>query len=258
MKQQQFLKYIIGESKATLLEMVPAKKLTLKESLDIYQQGYLARLTEMLGEHYQACWQVLGDEHFLKACQEFISQNPSQEWNLNRYGKDFAKFLAQQSYNKDYPFLSELAQLEWHKQVLFHQADQVGLTSTEIEAQEFTENSRLELVSSVILGQSNFAIMQIYTAALNGDTEIPEEFAVASGWALYKHEQQVYGKSFNPDILQLLQTLNSQKSISEAVALINAMTDVATNENTAVLKPEDVQNLFQWLAENRLIAKITT
>ena len=68
-------------------------KLTAAEAVDVYRGGYPARLTEALGETFEACWRVLGDEDFFAAARDYIARMPSLPHNLSDYGEDFPEFL---------------------------------------------------------------------------------------------------------------------------------------------------------------------
>ena len=68
-------------------------KLSAAEAVDVYRGGYPARLTDALGETYETCWRVLGDEGFFAAAQTYISRHPSRSHNLSDYGEAFPEFL---------------------------------------------------------------------------------------------------------------------------------------------------------------------
>ena len=68
-------------------------KLTAAEAVEVYRGGYPARLTEALGETYEICWRVLGDEAFFAAAHDYIARAPSRTHNLSDYGADFPEFL---------------------------------------------------------------------------------------------------------------------------------------------------------------------
>jgi hypothetical protein len=165
MKNDLFLKYLNGKSEFIPLELIPSTKLTIKESLDIYRNGYFSRLTDVLGEHFEACWKILGDQLFLSICNDYILKHPSSEWNINRYGKLFPSVLASNPVSENYPFLNNLAEFEWNKQNLFHEKDDLGLPAT--ASTSMNENSKLEFVSSIHIGASPYNIPEIFNSAKN-------------------------------------------------------------------------------------------
>ena len=102
-------------------------KLTAREAVEVYARGYVARLTEALGETYEACWRVLGDEHFQALCRDYIARFPSLSYNLSDYGADMPAFMTGRDFGLEVPFLPDLARYEWEFKELFHAAPAAGL-----------------------------------------------------------------------------------------------------------------------------------
>jgi len=107
-------------SEELLFEVIPAGTLSKSAALQVYRTGYLARLTESLGETYEAIWWVLGDEVFFQLSKDYIEKMPSETRNLNTYGERFPEFLKTHSLSTEIPFLFELSKLEWELKSLFY------------------------------------------------------------------------------------------------------------------------------------------
>ena len=58
--------------------IIPGGNLSTQEALEVYLNGYPARLTDALGQVYEAVWPVLGDEEFFRVCREYILKYPYQ------------------------------------------------------------------------------------------------------------------------------------------------------------------------------------
>lgn len=99
-------------------KIVPGGALSADEAVAVYQEGYRARLTEALGECYEAVWRVLGDDDFFAVCDAFIPGHISQSYNLSSYGDEFPDFLAAE--RPQYPFLKDLALFEKEFRAAFH------------------------------------------------------------------------------------------------------------------------------------------
>jgi hypothetical protein len=102
-------------------------RLTSAEAVEVYRSGYPARISEALGETFEACWRMLGDEAFLGACRVYARSTPSQSANLSDYGSSFPDFLLNR-FKKEAPFIGDLARLEWGFKELFHAKAHAGLT----------------------------------------------------------------------------------------------------------------------------------
>lgn len=116
--------------------------LSARAAVEVYARGYVARLTEALGETYEACWRVLGDDHFQSLCRDYIVRFPSTSYNLSDYGADMAAFMTGRDFGLEVPFLPDLARYEWEFKELFHAAPAAGLEPAAL-AGRVKEDSRL-------------------------------------------------------------------------------------------------------------------
>jgi hypothetical protein len=115
------------ESIGGLLEfLVPGGALDAVGAVEVHRSGYLARLTEQLGETYAGVWRAVGDESFCALAERYIAAHPSCSPNLSDYGREFPAFLeADPSWVGEEamdaaPVLGELARLELCFHDLFH------------------------------------------------------------------------------------------------------------------------------------------
>src|SRR5687768_3042109 len=94
--QKSFSKYFENEKDILELEksLVAGGRLSLQEALGVYSNGYVARLTEALGEIFEGVWWVLGDSGFFEMCKRYIAATPSKSYNLSDYGDGFPAFLS--------------------------------------------------------------------------------------------------------------------------------------------------------------------
>ncbi len=122
--------------KDLLAKMVPVGTLSKEEVIQVYSQDYYARLTEALGESYEACWAVLGDESFFALIRELLKEYPSKDADLGKAGFDFPVFLKTHPVGEDYPFLHDLAEFEKGFWRMFHmeKSEGVQLQPEEMEA----------------------------------------------------------------------------------------------------------------------------
>ena len=94
--QNQFVAAVVNKkpSETLLKDIIPGGKYTKStEPIHLHRQGYIARLTEALGETFESIWWFLGDEEFFTICGEYISQHQSSVANLSNYGDHFIEFL---------------------------------------------------------------------------------------------------------------------------------------------------------------------
>ena len=74
--QKNFVNGVVNGNLSEYLEskIIPVGSLNQKQVLQVYTNDYYARLTEALGESFEAIWAVLGDEEFFKVCHEYIKK----------------------------------------------------------------------------------------------------------------------------------------------------------------------------------------
>lgn len=130
--QQQLTQSAVGEADSALVDQVRGGGyLSSAEAVEVYRAGYSARMSEALGETFEACWRVLGDEEFLDACKKYCRSIPSTSHNLSDYGFSFPTFLLNRS-QAHAPFIADLARLEWAYKELFHAAPHTALTAEQL------------------------------------------------------------------------------------------------------------------------------
>lgn len=160
--QKRFTSSCFGESNAAFVRSVTGGgKLTPAEAVGIYRNGYPARISEALGETYEACWRMLGDEAFLRACSVYARKIKSTSYNLSDYGKSFPDFLHKR-FHREAPFIRDLARLEWSFKELFHAAPHAGLTPSSLSF-AVKDNSVLMFGSAVQLLSFNYRVHGLWT-----------------------------------------------------------------------------------------------
>ncbi len=224
--------------------ILPGGKLaTPSEALAIHGEGYLARLTEALGEMYQSVWFILGDDEFFAVCAQYIQKHPSRSYNLNLYGFDFPSFIAQTAQAKEFPFLSELADFELSFNQIFHSLESPALPPA-ILHQRFTDNPQLQLqlVPSLQIKNYQHPIYKIWKAC-------KEEYHLASvertteGLCLYKHQEKVFVQTLS----QVGQSLLRKLQAGMALEGIFEETEIDLQDLEAV------QSFFCWLTASGLV-----
>ncbi len=152
-------------------DFTPAGSLQPKEALEVYRQGYPARLFEALGETYETLWKVLGDEDFEALCLDYISLHPSSSPNLTDYGEDFSKYLLQKKeIFEESVLLSDLAHFEWEFKECFHSAFESPLV--ELSSAIFSEpieNINFELLISLRAIPLEYPVYRLH--GIDGDVQ---------------------------------------------------------------------------------------
>src|SRR5215510_9594225 len=87
--------------------------------IDIYAQMYYARLLDVLRGDFPRVATVLGYEQFDAVVRAYLAQHPSTHPSLRYLAHCFPTFLKDRPEAELFPFLSDLAQLEWARLTVF-------------------------------------------------------------------------------------------------------------------------------------------
>lgn len=100
------------------------------ERLALYSNTSSNAYKKALSETYQTCKKILGEKYFNQIANVYVKEKPSLNPDLNQYGHDFPEWLTifsqRQEELSDYPYLIDLAKLEWFKQSAFYAEDVVA------------------------------------------------------------------------------------------------------------------------------------
>lgn len=152
-----------------------------KDRLAIYRGNLSAGWEKSLASAYPVVRQMVGEDFFAGLARAYGKAYPSQDPDLNQFGRDFARFLGEFEPARDYPYLPALAQLEWAVHRAYYAPDAHRLSADELGkvAPEQLENARFELHPAVALHASEWASVQLWRAH-QGDGAFPEAVNTAS------------------------------------------------------------------------------
>lgn len=140
----------------------PHPRLTARQQLAIYADGYRTRLEKVVTNSYPATCQLLGKETFVRQARDFIEATPSRHFNIDRYALGFAGFIAP---NAPVP-AAELARLEAAVAEIFLLEDSDPLTPdmlTGMDEEAFAAMP-LRLRKAARLLQTEYAVNDYLTA----------------------------------------------------------------------------------------------
>jgi len=245
--QKQFAEHIInGSSPSKLTEkIVPAGKLSIQEALQVYQNGYFARLTEALGETFEGVWFAAGDEEFFGLCRDYISMYPSSVYNLSEFGRKFPDFLRDSMFSDkssdEAPFLADLAKFELLFQDVFNSQQNKAITAERLQAagQDF----RVEFGPAFALFESPFSVDLIWQQRKAKKPEMVEWNSPLK-IMLFKVQGQLFIEAIPEPEFGFLKRLRSGQSV-----------DLAASQ-TDFLSEQQISQLFQKLFKLGLIQEI--
>ncbi len=187
-----------------------------EERASVYANGYPARIHESLKEVYEAVHHVLGDDTFLEASFAYAHQHPSHDYNLNFVGRHLPEFLQASHFSKTFPFIADLAKLEWLIWKAFHAFDQVTFHPeqlTEVPVENW-EQARLVFQPSVSLIASSWPILDIWRTRREDSEEIKTDLTNRPQQILIgRNGDQVRCELLDPNQYQLIKGLLSGETL---------------------------------------------
>ena len=102
--------------------------------LSIYADMYFYRLRDSLSEDFPKVAAVIGGARFHNLVTDYLLVHPSSFWSLRNLGKALPDFLKGRDLAAQYPFLPDLARLEWARVDVFDEADARAMTREQVTA----------------------------------------------------------------------------------------------------------------------------
>ncbi|MBI5246341.1 MAG: putative DNA-binding domain-containing protein [Elusimicrobia bacterium] len=220
-------------------------KLSAAEAVGVYRNGYPARLSEALGETFEACWRMLGDEGFLEACQAYARKVPSTSHNLSDYGSSFPEFLHKR-FGREAPFIRDLAVLEWEYKELFHEGSNKALTASALSV-AVKENSVLKFGPAIRLLPSKHRVHHLWRRDRNDDTPLRrKDWEGGEITLLYKGGgTPVFSRVIAAPEASAIRSLMKGRQLGRALAAAKGLTAAAA------------RNLFSFISSSGLVTGVS-
>lgn len=93
------------------------------DRLEVYAQMYWVRLHDALREDFPRVAAILGEERFSVAVRAYLARYPSSQPSVRHLGDRFAAFLTDIPEAGPWPYLPDLARLEWARLAIFDAPD---------------------------------------------------------------------------------------------------------------------------------------
>ena len=205
----------------------------------LYRGNQRATWEATLANAYPVLRLLVGEEFFGGLSHAYGMDYPSENADLNLFGGHFAQFLAVFPHVADYPYLPDVARLEWALHRAHYGADLPGVSAAAIAslAPEQIETVRLRLHPACTLLASEWATLPLWQAHQDGGShEFPAQLATPS-------HALVVRPVWKAQVLPLSKGAHAALSALAAGASLGAALDAAFDIDEAF----DVgANLRQW------------
>jgi len=140
----------------------------------IHRGNVIESLANALGHTYPAVKAIAGDANFRVLAAAFVRASPPGKPELMAYGGDFADFVAgHAAAMRDFPYLADLARLEWSMNEVYYADDAPVLAPEALGAIAPEQLPALRLAlhpAARVVASAEFPIYAIWAAATAGGT----------------------------------------------------------------------------------------
>jgi hypothetical protein len=216
--QGDFQDYILADEATGAIHAAVREQYGLKADarLAIYHRAYRSRLKQALCEAYDKTWTFIGDDMFADLADSYIAAHPSRHANLRWFGAGFAAHAA--AHFGEYPFIAELAGLEWALGLAFDAEDAAPLDAADMGAiaPEAWGDLRWGLHPSVHILEMHWNVVALWQAVAR-DAELPEieEVGAVTHWLVWRQGEQPHFRSLPALEAQALQRIGDGVTFGE-------------------------------------------
>jgi hypothetical protein len=145
---------------------IVAAELNPGARIGIYRNNVLGNYRKAMAATYPVVRRLVGAEFFAAAIDAFVRVYPSTRGNVNRYGGEFARFLATYPPARELAYLPDVARVEWAIDQANIAADAAALDLAALAAvpEDALGKLRLALHPSVQLVASPYPVLRIWQA----------------------------------------------------------------------------------------------
>ncbi len=202
--------------------------------LEIYHYAYHARLIECLADDYPSIRHLLGDTRFDALARAYIVAHPSQQPNLNTFGRSFVDFLttpagtAACGDDDEAAWCFDLARLEWAMVEVIHAAPAPALSLALLSELAPDALPKLRLTPSSTLRFLQFACgANPYLQSVRNGDDVKHPAPGWSATAIYRQDWRIWRMDFTPKMAGVLRALLAGDTLGSALSTLNVDDDTA-------------------------------
>lgn len=164
--QMRFVDALFGGDSDAVAAHIEANGVDPAQRLDLYRDNLREGFTKALAIGFPVIERLVGAEYFRQLAFEFMHAHPSRAGNLHHIGAPFPQYLRERFAGTEYPYLGDVAQLEWaHEEAILADGEAPIAASALVEVDPARyEELRFRLHPACGLVSSRFPIVRIWHA----------------------------------------------------------------------------------------------
>ncbi|MCG6861427.1 MAG: DNA-binding domain-containing protein [Chromatiaceae bacterium] len=190
--------------------------------LQLYRNNHYATLTDALTAVYPVVVRLVGEPFFRQTARAYVASHPSRRGDIHCYGDGFGDFLNGLPQAADYPYLGDVARLEWAYHSVFHTEPRPPFdpqTLLTLDQGDYPR-LRLEIQPAARLLASGYPVLRIWETNQEG-WEGKQDLRLDAGGdylLITRGAAEVLLVTLGPGEHRLLQGLAAGLTLSEAQA----------------------------------------
>ena len=200
--------------------ILPSATLNPAQRVGIYQNMYLLRMEEALGNDYPGLKHFLGDDGFFAVVRDYVQVHPSRSYTLNRLGDRLPDYVSVAPDVRRRDFCADLARLERALSQVFDAPETKALSAAAIDqvAPEAWETARLEPIAAFRLLALRYPAGAYLDTLHDEHHRHPPARRQDTYIAVYRRDYSVYRHDLTRGAHDLLADLVAGKPLGRAVA----------------------------------------
>ncbi|XGC80176.1 putative DNA-binding domain-containing protein [Bdellovibrio bacteriovorus] len=230
----------------TVEELKPVGKLSLEAAFQVYNRGYITRLTEALAETFEAVRWVVGKDAFSDLCRGFIESEPSISYNLADHGRTFPEFVRNAHASKGIPFLYDLARFEWSYKKMYDAPTPHPLPAEQIKELLHSDDFKIQFIEGMDIFDSPYAVHEIWNRRKEPAYEFEDiNWNHPESLLLYKKQSKI--------LVQRIDVIEAQviMELKEGLSVNTSLADFSTS-----MTPDKIAQLFEMMMKAGIIEDV--
>jgi hypothetical protein len=185
----------------------------------VYRHNAISGQIRALKSIYPACLRILGEPCLRTLGRDYLAAHPSTDPDLNRFGDRFPDLLQQLLQTRtdfaDYPYLPDLAQLEWAWHQAYYAANTVAFDGSCLQDADVDQQALVfELQPGLTTVSSRWPLLALWKPGA-----WPDDEAGARPVCVHRHGLEPRVEVIDADLFALLQGIRDRLPLG---ALANA------------------------------------
>lgn len=144
------------------------------ERLGVYENNFFASIVAVMATTFPTVENLVGQGYFKNLARLFVQSHPPHSGCLHEYGDLFPNFIKHYKALDNYPYLSDVAALDWARHVVYNAQDARPLPQDDFQALQDTDLNHVTFafLPALQVMASNYPLEQIWQLVYEGRQEL--------------------------------------------------------------------------------------